>query len=78
LFLLYTATEQQVGLLRGTDPEVSSHKSEERDHFGTNLLWMAVKVYILLKQILPQSGSEQSLTENKTSRTLFVLYYKLS
>jgi hypothetical protein len=24
--------------------------------------------------ILPQSGSEQSLTENKTSRTLFVLY----
>jgi hypothetical protein len=26
--------------------------------------------------IVRQSGSEQSLTENKTSRTLFVLYYQ--
>jgi hypothetical protein len=36
---------------------------------------MCVKFYFLLGSV--RSGSEQSLTENKTSRTLFVLYYSL-
>jgi hypothetical protein len=36
------------------------------------------KMHELRNELVQQSGSEQSLTENKTSRTLFVLYYQPS
>ena len=39
-FFLRTETKQQVSLWRGKIPEVSSHTFEERDGFGTNLLWL--------------------------------------
>jgi hypothetical protein len=46
-FLFYTGTKQQVRLLRGIDPEVSSHQLEGMRRFGTNLLWT---VYFLLQK----------------------------
>jgi len=45
-----TVTNQQIRLQSGKTPEVSSHKIEGYRTFGTNLLWMAVNVYILLTQ----------------------------
>ena len=47
MFLFYTGTKQQVRLLRGIDPEVSSHQLEGTRRFGTNLLWTDYKVYFL-------------------------------
>jgi hypothetical protein len=47
---LYTGTKEQVSLLKGTDREVSSHKIDGKRPFGTNLLWMDNKVYILLEE----------------------------
>jgi hypothetical protein len=47
LFLFYSGTKEQVRLLRGTDREVSSNKSEGKRPLGTNLLWMDCEVYVL-------------------------------